>query len=259
MVNMNNLTVIIPVHKFDDNIERLLKTAVNSVPQDIPIIIVANTSAAEDLLYTTTEANNISVLSSESTTFCGLVNAAVEKVDTQWFSILEFDDVYTKIWFNEVEKHIKYKPNVSVFMPLTDLMDFEDSKFIGYGNESVWASSFSNELGYVDYDCLQNFFDFYLTGSVFNKDDWKAIGGLKNSIKLTFWYEFLLRATHNNKKIFVIPRVGYVHYLNREGSLIKEYSSTIDEKESEGWISIAKKEHFFNKDRGKVYEKEEGD
>ena len=76
---------------------------------------------------------------------------------------------------------------------------------------------------------------------------------LINNIKLTFWYEFLLRLTQSGKKVYVIPRVMYVHNLNREGSLIKQYSETVSEKESEYWIDIAKQEQFFTKNRNKEY------
>ena len=255
---MKDLTIIIPVHKYDENIKELLSRALNSIPENTNVIISASVDAAKELSSWTVSKETV-VLPFEKTSFCDLVNNAVEKVETKWFSILEFDDTYTKIWFKEAEKYIEFKPDVSVFMPFEDLIDFTDKKFVGYGNEAVWASSFSNELGYIDYDCLQNFFDFYLTGSIFNKEDWVSVGGLKSSIKLTFWYEFLLRMTHNNKKIFVIPKVGYVHLLNREGSLIKEYAATIDEKESKGWINIAKQEHFFKNDRNKVYENEKED
>ena len=88
-----------------------------------------------------------------------------------------------------------------------------------------------------------------MTGSIFNKSDWTEIGGLKENIKLTFWYEFLLRMTYNNKKVYVIPRVMYNHNLNRNGSLIKEYGATMSEKESNFYINVAKTDYFFRKER----------
>lgn len=177
------------------------------------------------------------------------MNNGVDKVETKWFSILEFDDEYSNIWFANFYKVKDFKQDVSVFVPLTDLIENETNKFIGFGNESVWASSFSNELGYIDNDCLQNFFDFYMTGSIFNTSDWKESGGLKESFKLTFWYEFLLRYTYLNKKVYVIPRIGYKHMLNRKNSLIDLYTNSISEKESKFWINLAKQDYFFTKER----------
>lgn len=255
---MIDLTIIIPVHEYNEDVKQLLSKALNSVKEGYKVIISTSEAANEGILQDFNR-KEYAILKSEETSFCGLVNEAVKNVDTKWFSILEFDDIYYRPWFDNVEKYIKFNPEVSIFMCLTDLYDYKDNKFIGYGNEAVWASSFSNELGYVDYDCLQNFFDFYMTGSVFNKEDWDSVGGLKKSIELTFWYEFLLRVTHNNKKVFVIPRVGYAHYMNRDNSLIKKYADTMDDKETKGWLNIAKQEHFFKNDRNKVYDKNEGD
>ena len=96
---------------------------------------------------------------------------------------------------------------------------------------------------------LANFFDFYLTGSIFNTADWEEVGGLKPSIKLTFWYEWLLRATYKGKKIYVIPKVGYIHKLGRPGSIIEGYKNTVDEKESNFWVNVARKDYFYKNQR----------
>ena len=102
---------------------------------------------------------------------------------------------------------------------------------------------------------MQNFFDFYLTGGVFNTDDWSEIGGLKESMKITFWYEFLLRATDKGKKVYVIPKVGYNHYLGRKDSLLDIYQNTINLDESKWWFDLARKEYHFKEDRKKTYDK----
>jgi hypothetical protein len=137
-------------------------------------------------------------------------------------------------------------PDTSVFMCLEDITDFNNGKYIGFGNAEAYASAFSNELGFIDYDCLQNYFDFYLTGSVFNIKDWIEVGGLKTNIKLTFWYEWLLRATNKNKKVFVIPKVGYNHSLGREGSLVNIYRKNMSQDEIQWHFDLAKREHFFH-------------
>jgi hypothetical protein len=247
---MSELTVIIPVHKFDDGVSALLDRAIASVDVDIKINISTTTDLADKIksFASKYEGREINVISlDEKSDFQTLVNNAVENVDTEYFSILEYDDEYTKIWFGNVYEYLQYKPDVSVFLPIEDIVDFNNKSFISFGNEAPWASSFSNEIGYIDLDCLTNFFDFYLTGGVFNIKDWKSTGGLKDNIKLTFWYEFLMRMTHKGKKVFVIPKVGYVHYLGREDSLIEEYKKTVDEKESKYWVDVARKEYMFKK------------
>lgn len=259
---MNNISVIIPLHKYDDDVKSLLNRAIESVPSDYDIIVSTTSECAAAIekdkkfntdriaveWHTDTETNE-----EVSSDFSTLVNYSVNNITTPYFSILEYDDVYTDIWFRNVEEYVKFNPEVSVFLPLNDLIDFNDNRFLGYGNEAPWASSFSNEIGYVDNDCLQQFFDFYLTGAVFNKEDWTNNGGLKSSIKVTFWYEFLLRLTNNGKKVFVIPKVGYKHYVNRKDSLYDVYRQTVDEKESNWWFELAKKECFYKQDRNKTY------
>lgn len=260
---MSNIKVIIPLHAYNEEIKESLLKAIGSVPAEYDVLV----STTEDC-YKQMSKDGEGVVTERVTIvwdnsgkesksdFCSLVNNAVNGIDSEYFSILEYDDVYSDIWFKNVEEYLKYKPEVSVFLSLTDLIDYADNSFIGYGNEAPWASSFSNEIGYIDNDCLQNFFDFYLTGGVFNTKDWKSCGGLKPSIKLTFWYEFLLRLTNSGKEIFVIPKIGYKHFVNRPNSIYNTYRETMDEKESNFWFETAKQECVFKTDRNKVYNTE---
>ena len=253
---MKELVVIIPMHEFGkENIE-LLNKAVESVPEGIKVVLSHSKDVAKKDLKGISDRLEV-VAESEGNSFVELVNAAVDTIEEKWFSILEFDDTYTPIWFDNVQKYVEFMPEVSVFMPLEDITDFNNGQYIGFGNEAAWASAFSNEIGYIDNDCLQNYFDFYLTGSIFNTADWKEVGGLKPSIKITFWYEWLLRATNKNKKVYVIPKVGYNHKLGRKGSLIETYKNTIDQEETQWWFDLAKREFFYKEDRKKEYKKEE--
>ena len=260
---MANIKVIIPVHTYDEQVGAMLSKAVSSVPKEREIIIVVpKFSMKDEIIWILEEHPNVQIISPNEGSldygsgFCNLVNIGVENCNSEWFTILEFDDEFTDIWFKNVDEYIESDPDVSVFLPLTELIDFNDKKFIGYGNEAPWATSFSEEIGVIDNDCLQQYFDFNLTGSIFNVKDWNYCGGLKNSMKLVFWYEFLLRVTHLGKKIMVIPKLGYKHYVDRENSLFEGYRNTIDEKESEWWFETAKKESFYQKDRNKTYEKD---
>ena len=263
---INSLKIIIPVHEFNKEVGLLLERAVNSVPKDYTITISCKNGLTEKISKAIEKCeNNVEYVETadkkSATDFCSLVNQAVGGTD--WFSILEFDDEYTNIWFKNAEEYMEYKPEVSIFMPMEDVINYEDEKFLNFGNEAAWASSFSNEIGYIDNDCLQQFFDFYVTGSIFNTKDWETFGGLKPSLKVSFWYEFLLRMTHNGKKVFVIPKIGYKHYVNRPKSLYITYRDTMSEKESTWYFDTAKTEYFFKEDRNKTYQaedsKEEGE
>ena len=250
---MKELVVIIPMNEFGkENIE-LLNKAVESVPSELNVLLsVPNGTDGKKLKGISDRLGVVS--ESEGSSFAELVNAAANTIEEKWFSILEFDDTYTPIWYDNAKKYIEFMPSTSVFMYLEDITDFNDGKYIGFGNEAAWASAFSNEIGFIDNDCLQNYFDFYMTGSIFNTADWKEVGGLKPSIKITFWYEWLLRATNKSKTVYVIPKVGYNHKLGRKGSLIETYKSTIDQEETQWWFDLAKREFPFKNDRGKTYE-----
>lgn len=262
---LDSMLVIIPVHEYNETVKVLLERALASVPSKYSVVISTtdelnrkyNKELNQLLQFDnqTSATRSIVVNTTNKSDFCTLVNNAVSD-EYKWFSILEFDDEYTDIWFDNVEKFLEFKADVSVFLPLTELVDSENGRFISYGNEAPWASSFSETIGYIDYECLGDFFDFYLTGGVFNVQDWLNVGGLKSSMKLTFWYEFLLRLTNNNKKVYVIPKLGYKHTANRVGSLYSLYNDTITEKEAAWWYKTAKEECFFTQDRNTEYVEE---
>lgn len=240
---MDNLTVIIPIHNFTKKNIELLNKAVDSVPQELRVLVsVPNKTTEKDLSGTSMRIQVIQ--KTDDTSFAGLVNAAVDTLDNGWFSILEFDDTYTDIWYNNFKKYLEFKPDISVFMFMEDIRDFNNGKYVGFGNAEAYASAFSNEIGFLDNDCLQNYFDFYLTGSIFNVKDWKEVGGLKPLLKVTFWYEWMLRATSKGKKIFVIPKVGYTHNMDRKGSYVEQYRS-LPSDEIQFYFDLAKRDSFF--------------
>lgn len=251
------------MHEFGkENIE-LLNKAVESVPEEIKVILSCKKGIDGRKLKGVDE-RVVVFAESDGDSFAELVNTAVDKIEEKWFSILEFDDTYTKNWLDNAKKYIDFMPDMSVFMTLEDITDFNNGKYVGFGNAEAWASSFSNEIGYIDNDCLQNYFDFYLTGSIFNVKDWQEIGGLKPQIKLTFWYEFLLRLTNKDKKVFVIPKVCYNHTIGRSGSLVDIYRKEISNNESQFLFDLAKREYFYHpsveRDPNKfVYKEDEED
>ena len=251
-----NILVVIPLHEFNENVEQMLKNAVNSVPSEYDVHISTTNSVYEEYgehILNLFSDRNLSIYynsENENSDFCTLVNNSLDK-DSEWFSILEYDDTFNANWFSNVETYIDYKPDVSVFLPLTELIDYSNGNFIGYGNEAPWASSFSDEIGVIDNECIQQYFDFYMTGGVYNTKDFKDVGGLKPSIKLTFCYDFLLRITNNNKKVYVIPKLGYNHLLNRENSLYDYYQKNISEEEGKFWLDLARQDYFYKTERSK--------
>ena len=265
---MNDMTIIIPLHKFDTDIEWLLMKALMSIKSHTKTIISCHKDIYDTLVKNYSKRDNMTIISCNDSDFCSLVNNAVSHIDTDWFSVLEYDDTYnTDIWFKNMEMYLYSNKDAKVYLPLVDLFDYEkmnntdnpSSYYCGYANEAAWASSFSNELGFIDNDCLQTFFNFNMTGTAIHTDTFKKVGMLKPNVFMTFWYEFMLRLTKQGHKMYVIPFVGYNHYVNRKGSL----SVTCNEKlesadEGEYWIKVAKEECTHIKMRPiKPYEKKE--
>ena len=253
------MIVIIPVHVFNDDVKTLLPDAVKSVPEHIQVRISCANGIGSKLAKITKDFKNVVIYEAkekDKSTFPELVNQAVG--GSKYFSILEFDDEYTPIWYDNFKTYAETYTDVSLFLYLEDIVDYNEKKYIGFGNEAPLASSFASELGEIDNECLQDFFDFYLTGSVFKTEVFEEIGKLKTNLPLVFWYEFLLRLTNKQNRVMVIPKVGYVHYLGRKDSLSEIYGQSMTEEESKYLFDIAKKESFHKTQREiKPYTKEE--
>ena len=258
MITNKDITVIVPVHEWNDTVKALFENAVNTIPAGANVLFVVPNnikfSVDENMTKRFTGALT-KLICDGNTSFQHMVNSGIREVTTDWFSILEFDDEYSPIWFDNFIKYQEYNQQYNFFLPMNDLYNVEDGKdeFVGNGNEAVWASSFSDEIGVIDNKSLEDFFDFYLTGGIFNTKAWNEVGGLKESIKVTFWYEFMLRATRKGENFYVVPKIGYSHVLGREGSLLMQYRKTIDTKEADFWFKLAKKESFFDTDRKRTY------
>ena len=252
-------TVIIPVHKYNDDVKKLLTRAVNSVKafkdKEIALMIVS----PEDIdvnNFSWIKYNNLTFVKSRNSDYQVQINDAVDHCETDYFSILEFDDEFTPKWFNNVRKEIELGEQASLYLPLTELVDYKESDkgSIGYINEAALATSFSDEIGYLDVEALLAYMNFSVAGGVFTKKDFIKAGKLKESMQFSFWYEYLLRSVNAGYKAYVIPKVGYKHYINRDDSLTEFYANNMKEDEVDFWVDTAKKEYLFLRDRNKTYE-----
>lgn len=265
-MNSKKYTIIIPYHLDNEENRELLRRALLSVPFlneliSLVIVVPANMEVKDEELKSiiVPEADRISVVRSEKSDFASMVNKAVEGINTKYFSILEFDDMYSEnkrgecILFDNIEKYEKYNPDVSVFIPLEDIHDARTGNFISFANESPWSSAFEQKFGFLNLELMDAYYNYTLTGSVFVTEDFKNIGMLKPSIKLFFWYEYIVRALKRKQKLFVIPKFGYVHNVNREGSLVDIYQKTMKKQEVDFWFEAAKTESVFKEDRGIEY------
>lgn len=250
---MKDLTVIVPVHEYNEEIGKLLDRAVDSfvatdTDKDTELLFIGPKSVITTL-KDKYKGDNRTFVENEKSDFCNQINTAVDKC-RKYFSILEFDDVYTPNWFKNVKEYFKEDDSISVYLPLTEIVKFgKEDEPIGYVNEAALATSFSEKLGYLDLESLLSYMNFNTTGAVFKTSDFVEVGKLKTPIKLSFWYEFLLRAVRNDKKVYVIPKVGYIHTLDRDNSLTETYNKTMKPEEAEFWIELAQKDYLFKKTR----------
>jgi len=267
---MIDVSIIIPVHKITNDVElAYLKTSLNSIKEQIeqPKEILIVTPIVDEI------KNNINSFEFDAefvnkiiyienvgkTDFCSQVNLGVSKITTKWFSVLEFDDEYSKIWLNNFKKYSEHYSEVDMFLPI--VLDIStNGNFLHFTNEPVWATDFTDKMGFLDNDALLNFPNFQFSGSIINKETFETVGGLKSSIKLHFIYEFFLRMTYYDKKIMTIPKLGYKKVNMRPESLYYNYQNSpehkIDPIEARWWYNTAKKESFFKKDREIMYDKE---
>jgi hypothetical protein len=112
-------------------------------------------------------------------------------------------------------------------------------------------------MGVLDNAALLRYQNFNMDGMAMLKEAYQEFGGLKESMKLSFISEFLLRFTFNSCKVMIIPKLGYKHLNDREGSLFNSYKKELTPDESRWWLSLAKKEYFHVNDRNILYEKTE--
>ena len=160
--------------------------------------------------------------------------------------------------FKNVKKYIESYPNVQAFLPVVVETD-EKGVFAGFTNEATFAANFTQEMGFLTNETLQDYQNFQTAGCVIKKSIIEDFGGFKSSIKLTFVYEFLLRLTYNSVSIMTIPKLGYKHTNMREGSIFWNYKFGEDkmlEDEVKFWVQTAKKEYFFVNDRNIKYQSE---
>ena len=258
-----NVSVILPVHDVSGDFDVWFKKAIRSVEQSVVkpttlLVVCADNKDVKSYMESWEKLSaapeiNVSIIYNDGKTdYCGQINYGVENCETEYFSILEFDDEYSNIWFKNFEEYVEHYPDVDIFLPLVVDTD-QNGQFLGFTNEALWAMGFSEDQGYLDNNTLLRYQNFQVSGFIMKKDKFEEIGGMKSSMRLTFNYEFLLRATYNDTIIMTIPKVGYKHTNQRDNSLFWDYKNTqesiLSPEEAKFWVDTAKKEYFFTTDR----------
>jgi hypothetical protein len=256
---MKNITVILPIHKLDDDYKLMLVKALESIEDfhnDVKVSIVCPTKIEKEFKKLSEKLEIKIIPNKGKTDFCSQVNLGIESCDTEWFTILEVDDEFKPIWLTSINEYKNIYKDVDVFLPIVKDIN-EEGKFVSFTNESAWAYGFTDMQGFIDNEVLLEFQNYQISGGLYRTQKIKDNGSLKENIKLTFGYEFLLRLTHNGVRVMTVPRVGYQHVNLREDSLFWLYKNKeeniLSEKEVKFWLDTAKKEFFFKNKRDVTY------
>lgn len=267
MENKNTISVVLPLktrtaYDFESFFEKSIESLKNQKDEFDELVIVHCDESQLESYLTEFDFGGINVKFEKWTkepNYAKQVNRGVEVSSSNWVSLLEFDDEYSKIWFRNSKKYMDIYKDVDAFLPI--VVDVDDKAvFAGFTNEATFAANITNEIGILSNDILQNFQNFQISGMIISKERFLNVGGLKSNIKLTFGYEFFLRLTHNSARIMTIPKIGYKHMNLRLGSLFWNYKNSDDRlsaDEVKFWIDSAKKEYFYNVEREINYEHQE--
>ena len=259
-----NLSVILPiksslVRDFDEYFKKSIESLkTQKTPFNELVIVKSNEDKLSEYLsgFDFGDLNVKMVEYDGEPNYSSQINEGIKNSSSEWVSFFEFDDEYSSIWFNNVQKYIGHHPDVDAFLPVVIDVD-NKSVFAGFTNEATFAANFSQEVGILTNETLHGYQNFQTSGMVIKKSTVEEFGGFKSNFKLTFVYEFLLRMTYNSVKIMTIPKIGYKHTNLRENSLFWDYKNgehKLDEKEVKFWVESAKKEYFFTSEREINYE-----
>ena len=259
----------------DAEVEVLMKTAqcpsIKTVKTDQDgkineVIIKAENGIDINIIKTTK--------SSFSKIFNDLFNLSIEN-GYEAFSIAEVDDAIGSNWYKIANIYMKENEEVGFFLPM--IRNFQNGSLSGLMNEACWAEGISEEAGKFDMNLLLRFNCANPLGGIYRVEHLKEYseekGGrfypMKESIKISHYYEFFLRMVYNDIKMMTVPRIGYDFRINNMNEFSHSSSKIpnnitaipidkggVNVQETSFWVELAKKEYFFDEDRNKVYEQQ---
>jgi len=260
-----DLTVIVPVNKLETELDKqLFPQAIDSISNqngDIKIkeiLIVTNSETKkqiEDIIKV--NKNTIFVINEDGcNNVQNQINKGVSETKSEFFMILDADDELTNFYFQNVFDHMEEMKNVDMFLSLIADVTL-DKKIHRYINEISWAKDVTNDRhGYLTMETLMNYNLVSINGAVIRKSKFEEAGGLKESIKLSFVYEFLMRFTNIDGIAYTIPKISYLRKMGRDNCYLA-IQAEMEADEINFWWSLAKKEYVWPHDRNKTYIKKQ--
>lgn len=252
---MKKITIIVPLHEYNQKYLTRALGSFNFVDNKnykyYEVLFVGPQEICEKAEKIAKEIHqNIEtrILNNTELDFATQINKAVFDCVTPYFTILEYDDMYSDNYFKNMQEFIKKHSEYSVILPVNEYINTNEET-VSFGNEIALDPSFADEIGVIGLEELQLFMDFNCTGGLFKTEDFISLGGLKKSLKIAAWYEFLMRVCYKSKKIYVLPKIGYLHTVGREDSYMEQMQKTLTQEEGKFLIDTARQEYFFKEDR----------
>ena len=243
---------------------RFLKTDENGNPTEE--VVESENSLEYNLVKT--DADNFSKI------FNDIFNLALEN-GYEAFSIIEIGDSLSATWYKVADTFMSENEEVGFFFPM--IRSFKNGVLTGLMNEASWAEGLSEEAGKFDmnlllrFNCINPLGGVYRVKSIeeYSEEKDGRLCPMKESIKISHYYEFLLRMAYNDVKMMTIPRVGYdfrvddvAEFRHSSSKIPNNITMLPVEKggmtpqEVSFWVEQSKKEYFFDEDRNKAYEQQ---
>lgn len=266
--------LLVLTNNFNTDMESKLKSIL-----DKPSVERKIGKSGEEETRTLVGKNKINFIIQEtnSDTFSKVFNESLNyanKNNYEWFSLVEQDDFLTRFWLKYFNLYSKEKNEYDVLVPLAKQTG--PIGFAGFMNEASWVDGFAEVAGIFDLNLLLRFNCVNIAGCMFktksliNYSEEKdgLYKPMKESMKINYSYEFLLRMIYNDLKFFTIPRLGYDAKINRAIEKYDYFTSKLPAdliqkspengglsvEEFKYWSDLAKKEYFFDNDRNKIYQ-----
>lgn len=244
-----NVVFIIPLHKKDELVAR----AFNSTPKSdfYMTVIVCNQDIADWLGKSGIPSEHILV--HDSTKYTALCNAGIEeyKSDTEFISILEYDDMLSDKFKEIYNSGYFTDTNVGVFAPLACVMKEVEGQdkptLLSFVNEVPFAPGMSEEEGKYDFNMMLKSNFLFLNGCFIRPGVFEEVGVLKENFEMFYDYEFNLRMIYNGIVIKSIPKATHLHTMNKSGAWMEHTSQPKGKREE--WLGLARREYFFTEQR----------
>jgi len=206
-----------------------------------------------------------------SKVFNEIFNIAVEN-DYESFSVVETQDSIGANWYSIANTYMQENSEIGIFLPM--MRNFQNGSLSGLMNEACWAEGIAEEAGKFDmnlllrYNCANPLGGVYRVDKIqeFSEEKDGKFYPMKESFKLSHYYEFFLRMIYNDVKMMTVPRVGYDFVVlnsdeyNHSSSKVPANITTLPTEkgglsvqEASFWMENAKKEYFFDEDRCKTF------